>query len=76
MFNYLKHYLEIAEDTRANSYQLDTLIDTLIRPALTNTENNKIRLLGYRTLGLFTLIDEGLGASNLKFFWNKCIEST
>lgn len=64
----LKHYLEIAEDTRANSYQLDTLIDTLIRPALTNTENNKIRLLGYRTLGLFTLIDEGLGASNLKFF--------
>ncbi|GEQ71393.1 hypothetical protein JCM33374_g5076 [Metschnikowia sp. JCM 33374] len=64
----LQHYLEIAEDTRANSHQLDTLIDTLIRPALTNNENNKIRLLGYRTLGLFTLIDEGLGASNLKFF--------
>ena len=64
----LQRYLEIAEDTRSNSHQLDTLIDTLIRPALTYTENNKIRLLGYRTLGLFTLIDEGLGASNLKFF--------
>lgn len=64
----LQHYLEVAEDTRANSYQLDTLIDTLIRPALSNTENPKIRLLGYRTLGLFTLIDDGLAASNLKFF--------
>ncbi|OBA20016.1 hypothetical protein METBIDRAFT_45159 [Metschnikowia bicuspidata var. bicuspidata NRRL YB-4993] len=64
----LQHYLEIAEDTRANSHQLDTLIDTLIRPALTNNENSMIRMLGYQTLGLFTLIDEGLGASNLKFF--------
>lgn len=64
----LQLYLEIAEDTSQNSYQLDTLIDTLIRPALTNTGNHKIRMLGYRTLGLFTLIDEGLGASNLKFF--------
>lgn len=64
----LQHYLEIAEDTRCNSYQLDTLIDTLIRPALVNNKNSKIRFLGYKTLGLFSLIDEGLGASNLKFF--------
>lgn len=64
----LQYYLEIAEDTRCNSYQLDTLIDTLIRPALVNNKNSKIRFLGYKTLGLFSLIDEGLGASNLKFF--------
>lgn len=64
----LQHYLEVAEDTQCNSYQLDTLIDTLIRPALVNNKNSKIRYLGYKTLGLFSLIDEGLGASNLKFF--------
>lgn len=64
----LQHYLEIAEDTRCNSYQLDTLIDTLIRPALVNNKNSRVRFLGYKTLGLFSLIDEGLGASNLKFF--------
>ncbi|WPK25769.1 hypothetical protein PUMCH_003098 [Australozyma saopauloensis] len=64
----LQYYLEVAEDTRCNSYQLDTLIDTLIRPALVNNKNSRIRFLGYKTLGLFSLIDEGLGASNLKFF--------
>ncbi|RKP28368.1 hypothetical protein METBISCDRAFT_14763 [Metschnikowia bicuspidata] len=64
----LQYYLEVAEDTKCNSYQLDTLIDTLIRPALVNNKNTTIRFLGYKTLGLFSLIDEGLGASNLKFF--------
>lgn len=64
----LQYYLEVAEDTQCNSYQLDTLIDTLIRPALVNNRNSRIRFLGYKTLGLFSLIDEGLGASNLKFF--------
>lgn len=64
----LQYYLEVAEDTKCNSYQLDTLIDTLIRPALVNNKNSKIRFLGYKSLGLFSLIDEGLGASNLKFF--------
>lgn len=64
----LQYYLEVAEDTQCNSYQLDTLIDTLIRPALVNNRNSRIRYLGYKALGLFSLIDEGLGASNLKFF--------
>ncbi|EEQ38546.1 putative condensin complex subunit [Clavispora lusitaniae] len=64
----LQHYLEVVEDTSSNIYQLESLIDTLIRPAISNNVNPKIRLLGYRTLGLFALIDKGLGTSNLKFF--------
>lgn len=64
----LQYYLEIAEDTLANIHQLESLIDTLIRPAISNGLNLRIRLLGYRALGLFSLIDKGLGTSNLKFF--------
>lgn len=64
----LQYYLEIAEDTLANIHQLESLIDTLIRPAISNSLNLTIRHLGYRTLGLFSLIDKGLGTSNLKFF--------
>lgn len=64
----LKHYLEIVEDLLSNIHQLESLIDTLIRPAISNNLNSTIRLLGYTTLGLFSLIDKGLAASNLKFF--------
>lgn len=64
----LQHYLEIVEDPLANIHQLESLIDTLIRPAISNNLNSTIRLLGYRTLGLFSLIDKGLASSNLKFF--------
>lgn len=64
----LQHYLENVEDTQSNIHQLDSMIDTLIRPAISNTLNPTIRLLGYTDLGLFSLIDKGLGTSNLKFF--------
>lgn len=64
----LQHYLEVVEDTLSNIHQLESLIDTLIRPAISNNVNPAIRLLGYKTLGLFALIDKGLGTSNLKFF--------
>lgn len=64
----LQHYLENVEDTLSNIHQLDSMIDTLIRPAISNTLNPTIRLLGYTNLGLFSLIDKGLGTSNLKFF--------
>lgn len=64
----LQHYLENVEDTQSNIHQLDSMIDTLIRPAISNTVNPTIRLLGYTNLGLFSLIDKGLGTSNLKFF--------
>ncbi|SGZ51228.1 CIC11C00000005681 [Sungouiella intermedia] len=64
----LQHYLENVEDTQSNIHQLDSMIDTLIRPAISNNLNPTIRLLGYTNLGLFSLIDKGLGTSNLKFF--------
>lgn len=64
----LQRYLENVDDTLSNIHQLDSMIDTLIRPAISNNVNPTIRLLGYRTLGLFSLIDKGLGTSNLKFF--------
>lgn len=64
----LQHYLEVVEDTLSNIHQLESLIDTLIRPAISNNVNPTIRLLGFKTLGLFSLIDKGLGKSNLKFF--------
>lgn len=64
----LRHYLEILNDPSSNIYQIETLIETLIRPAISNSANEKIRLLGYQTLGLLSLIDKGMGKSNLKFF--------
>lgn len=64
----LQHYLENVNDTLSNIHQLDSMIDTLIRPAISNNVNPTIRYLGYTNLGLFSLIDKGLGTSNLKFF--------
>lgn len=64
----LQHYLENVEDTLSNLHQLDSMIDTLIRPAISNNQNATIRILGYTTLGLLSLVDKGMGTSNLKFF--------
>lgn len=64
----LQRYLENVNDTLSNIHQLDSMIDTLIRPAISNNVNPTIRYLGYTNLGLFSLIDKGLGTSNLKFF--------
>lgn len=63
----LVHYLEVVE-VKPTVHHFDLLIETLIRPAVLRDSNLETRLLGSKSLGLFSLIDREMAASNLKFF--------
>lgn len=63
----LQHYLEFLEDSVSSTHQFDSLIETLIRPAM-YSKTWLIRRLGVRCLGLVALLDEYLTVQNLKLF--------
>lgn len=63
----LQHYLEVVDDTVSSTHQFDSLIETLIRPAM-YSKTWTVRRLGVRCLGLVALLDEYLTVQNLKLF--------
>lgn len=63
----LQNYLELIEHTLSNMHQIESLVETLVYPAIYN-QTRSIKLLGYRCLGLYSLIDRQTAKSNLKFF--------
>lgn len=63
----LQNYLELIENTLSNMHQIESLVETLVYPAIYN-KSRSIKLLGYRCLGLYSLIDKDTAKSNLKFF--------
>lgn len=63
----LQHYLELLEDSVSSTHQFDSLIETLIRPAMCST-NWEVKRLGVRCLGLVSLLDNYLTLKNLRIF--------
>lgn len=63
----LQHYLELLEDSISSTHQFDSLIETLIRPAMCSS-NWEVKRLGVRSLGLVSLLDNYLTLKNLRIF--------
>ncbi|QWU89114.1 hypothetical protein CA3LBN_003437 [Candidozyma haemuli] len=63
----LQHYLELLEDSVSSTHQFDSLIETLIRPAMCSA-NWEVKRFGVRCLGLVSLLDNYLTLKNLRIF--------
>lgn len=63
----LQHYLELLEDSVSSTHQFDSLIETLIRPAM-GSANWEVKRFGVRCLGLVSLLDNYLTLKNLRIF--------
>lgn len=61
----LQHVLELVSDPLSNNYALESLIQSLAKPAIDRWDMPQIRLLGMKCMGLFCLLDQQLASSYL-----------
>ena len=61
----LQQVLELVQEPLSSNYALESLIQSLVKPALDRWDHIQIRALGMKCMGLFCLLDQQLASSYL-----------
>ncbi|EGV64034.1 chromosome condensation complex Condensin, subunit G [Yamadazyma tenuis] len=63
-----QHLLESINDPLSNNYSLESILQSLVYPAVLMDDNSATHKLGVKCLGLFMLLDKNLAIQKLYFF--------